>query len=93
MRKPVYGEYDRARSLRRFSLHGFDFNVVRWRNDDGKHWRGYTALIHDRLCVSTDIERNSADSYEDQMSRMFKTPESLRAALEEMHKRAKSETP
>ena len=83
-----YDEYRGARPLRRFTVHGFDFVVVRWRDGDGKHWRGYTALLHDGLKVSDDITRNSEDPYEVQMERIFKTPEALRRSLDEWHARA-----
>ena len=83
--------YKGARTLRRFTVHGFEFRVVRWRNAERKHWRGYTALLHDDLCVSNDINRNCEDPYEVQMLRIFKTPEALRRSLEEMYERAESD--
>ena len=87
-----YDHYKGARPLRTFTLYGFKFNVVRWRDRDKNYWRGYTALIHDGLCVSDDIQRNSEDPYEVQLARVFKSEEALRFALEEMHVRARRET-
>jgi hypothetical protein len=65
-------EYAGARTLRTFDHLGETFTVVRWRDHRGKHWRGYTALLHDGVCVSDDIARNSVDPWETQFARVFR---------------------
>lgn len=73
--------YTGARPLRTFEHLGETFVVVRWRDERGKHWRGYTTLLHDGAAVSDDIHRNSNDSWEVQLARMFPFREKLLESL------------
>jgi hypothetical protein len=79
--------YASARPLRTFEHLGETFTVVRWRDHHGKHWRGYTALLHDGQWVGDDISHNRRDDeepYEAQMSRIFKTREALLSSIAEL---------
>lgn len=75
--------YSGARPLRTFQHLGETFTVVRWRDHRGKHWRGYTTLLHEGECVSTDIDRNSLDPWEVQLARIFPQREKLLASLQQ----------
>lgn len=77
-------KYASARPLRTFTLHGRTFTVVRWRDENGKHWRGYTALLHNGRCVAHDISRNATEAvetWEAMLARRYPTPARLEAAL------------
>jgi hypothetical protein len=80
----VANSYAGARPLRTFQHLGETFTVVRWRDQTGKHWRGYTALLHEGVRVADDIGRNKRDAdepWETAFARRVRSREELLAGI------------
>ena len=84
-------DYRGARPLRTFEHLGIPFTVVRWRDHRGIHWRGYTALLHEGVCVADDITRDRSDaeeSWEAAFARRIRSREELLVGIANMKARA-----
>jgi len=85
-------DYSRARALATVEHLGETFRVVR-RRFDGKHWRGYLALVHGAALMSHGTYPDTTDPgeaaafFKSLLVRTFKDRESLQRAIRETKER------